>query len=295
MEFFRYSLDNTTKDMLLTELKDKPFIQKSLAKLINNKYYYLLKQNNIELYYLYVSYKKIKTVFQRLLTTAKQLTITNKITIWFIPCKEKRFFPKTEPICAKHINGGYTYTSDNTIFIYRLEEFPKVMLHELIHNSKLNTDIPQHLELELYTDFSIDKTNCDTTCNTQLRINEAVVEAWAILYHLKYIASEYHKSFESLLQEELDWSLYLCKKLLNHQQNNFKKWKEETHSYSYIRLKTCILFFLKEFLKLEIPYQPRELISFFQKKNNRPRFIKAIKNAKDFNTNKFCMTVNGND
>jgi hypothetical protein len=288
MESSRHILSTDIKLFLMTELADKPFVKKSLSRLLDKKYYNVLKLENITISYIPLKTINMTRILQRLIYLKNILHITNTISIWFIPCKEKRFFPKSGIIEEKHINGGYTYTSNHTIIIYRLQEFPKVMLHELIHNSLIDTTIPKEKELELYKLFSIDTTQCDSYCNTQLRINEAVVEAWALLYQLMFVSAEYKLSFKKLFKEELEWSLYLCKKLFKMHKN---KWIEKSHSYSYIRLKTCILYFMKDFIKLKYPYSATELIKFFKTYNLKTNFIKAIEHAKDFKTNQFRMML----
>ena len=156
----------------------------------------------------------------------------------------------------------------------------------------MDTDIPE--EKELYPFFSIDQTNCKTYCKTQLRVNEAVIEAWALMTHLQFVSAELKRPYEDLLKDELQWSLYLCKKIKHYQEKVYPTWKENTHSYSYIRLKTCILFFRDVFLKLKYPYQSKQLVHFFKKYNFDPAFEKAIENSKNFNSNSFNMTVYGN-
>ena len=291
----KHSLESV-KDKLLNELNSISFIQPYLQRLLQRPYYYRIQQDNISIEYISIrtlTQHKIKKILLRLIAVSNYFKITHPIRIWFIPCNIKRFFPKKkEPIDQEHINGAYTYTSNHTIFVYRLDEFPKVFIHELLHNSILDTTIPE--EQELYPLFSIDQTNCNTYCKTQLRVNEAVIEAWALMTHLQFVASESKKSFDDLLKDELEWSLYLCKKLKEYQEQIYPVWKEFTHSYSYIRLKTCILFFKDAFLKIKYPYTGKQIVNFFKKYNFDPTFEKAIQNAKDFKSNSFNMTVYGN-
>jgi hypothetical protein len=287
---------SSVKDKLLSELSSIKFIQPCLEKILNKPYYNTVILNNIAIHFIptkEVSVVKIKTILKRLDIVYNFFNMTSKIKIWFVPCNIKRIFPKhNEPIDQEHINGAYTYPSNHTVFIYRLDEFPKVLIHEVLHNSILDTNIPY--EKELYHAFSIDTTNCNTYCNTQLRVNEAVIEAWALLVHLLFVSQDLKKSYENLFQEELNWSLYLCNKLKHYQETKYPTWTELTHSYSYIRLKTCILFFRNEFMKLQYPYRPKEIIDFFKKYNLNSSFIAAIKNAKDYKTDSFNMTIYGN-
>jgi hypothetical protein len=262
------------------ELADKPFLMPYLNKLFSAKFYYTIQDKHITIHFIptrKLTLKKMKMIINRLLSVSEELDIHHPYIYWILPCKIKRVFPTPGiPISQEHINGGYTYKSGNTIYIYREEECPKVMIHELLHHSHLDTPVPN--DPTFYKRFKIHP-------DTVLRPNEAIIEAWALLYHLKQLPND----FETLLQKELEWSLHLCKKLTKQP----SPWYEETHAYSYVRLKTCILFFLPEFLKLKIPYDPKQVLAFFTKYNTHPDFLKAIQNAPDFKTNSFRLTVYG--
>ena len=272
-----------TQDLIQTfyqELADKSFLTPYLTKLLTAKFYYTLAQQHITIHFIptrKLSLKKMKVVLARLLSISEELYIQQPYVYWILPCKIKRVFPAPgTPISQEHINGGYTYKSGNTIYIYREEECPKVMIHELLHHSRLDTPVPD--DPKLYKRFKIHP-------DTVLRPNEAIIEAWALVCHLKQLPED----FETLLQKELEWSLYLCKKLTKQP----TPWYEETHAYSYVRLKTCILFFFPEFLKLKIPYEPKQVLAFFTKYNIHPDFLAAIQNASDFKTNSFRLTLYG--
>jgi hypothetical protein len=76
---------------------------------------------------------------------------------------------KTNPILNNYldidnVNSGYTHSKKNYIFIWRLEEFEKVLFHEIIHflqfdnkNIKydiiINTNKDNHNYFETFTDF----------------------------------------------------------------------------------------------------------------------------------------------
>lgn len=72
---------------------------------------------------------------------------------WFGSITPRRF-PKTGlPLAGEHLNGGYTQLcSTEGIFIYRIEEASRVLIHELLHAScqdPLEKSIPQreaHIE-----------------------------------------------------------------------------------------------------------------------------------------------------
>ena len=284
--------------MLQEELSDKPFIQEKLQALFRQPHFITLSEASFQLHYIPIrelTQKRMKQVFHRLLVVSKVLQIKKPIQIWFLPCKVDRYFPKGEVVQPIHINGGYTYTYQDKIYVYRYEEFPKVFLHELLHNSILHLDMwkKEYLML-LYKAFDIDTTSCETSCSTRLVPNEAIVEAWAIMFHIACISIEKQIPLQILYNLEMSHNLSMSHRLWKYQQEVYPEWKEETHSYSYIRLKTCILYFWKKFEILSYPYDDITLTTFFLKYNKKPEFLKQIKKTSLPTTNTFQMTCTGN-
>lgn len=290
-----FSLDETLKRHLLQEFTDKPFVVEELNKLLQLSSYHQIQKEGITLNYLPVNYLStalIKKVFRRILTLKYIYRLNETISIWFIPLSLKRCFPqKGERISAKHINGGYTYLHNNTIYIYRYEEFPKVILHEVLHHTKLQTEWTSKQWMRLYDFLGIDSTQCPTNCQTVLQPSEAIIEAWAIYYQCMFLAYEKQQSFQTFYQQELEWSLYQTRRLLKYHQKYFSKgWKEDTHAYSYIVLKTCIWYYWDTFSKIKTPYNDRKMTDFFIQHLSESNFQKAIQDSKTYRSKSFCMT-----
>jgi hypothetical protein len=102
---------------------------------------------------------------------------------------EKKFPTDTKIMGVTNANSGYNDSMNDYIFIWRKEEFEKVLFHELIHSFNLdkrkehaheiiNTDGP-HLYFEAITDFQ------------------------GILYHLIYLSIFTNKKIIRLLEYEL--------------------------------------------------------------------------------------------
>jgi hypothetical protein len=94
-----------------------------------------------------------------------------------------RRFPKSGlPLAAEHLNGGYTQLcSTDGIFIYRLEEASRVLIHELLHaacQDPLEKSIPQR---------------------------EATIETWAELIFIALKAKGSKEKAEQLLKLQLQW------------------------------------------------------------------------------------------
>jgi hypothetical protein len=190
-----------------------------------------------------------------------------------VPYDHDRKVPKGTPFSPENINGAYTYPSRGKVFVYRYEEFPKVFLHETCHHLSFHTDHWDTVALmKLYQAFSINPQGCPLRCSTDILPNEAVVEAWAEIYHLKFMAHELGVSFGDLLKKEVQHALSQSKKVLEYQKKNYPLWKESTHTFSYVVLRTILLAHWHEFAKLPLPYNTVDVTNFMITKYNEPSF-----------------------
>lgn len=212
-------LDSNIKKNILNELKELDFISNELANMLNVSKYIEFSYKNISLNTIpvnYISNDIINTVIKRIYTLVKIYNITYPLKIWFIPIKSKRRFPvKGEIVDSKHINGGYTYLHNHNIFVYRYEDFEKVLLHEVLHNSLLQIPWSDKNKSELRELFKINNKSA-------FQPTEAFIEFWAIYYYVKFIAHETGKPFSNLIEKEILWNLYLTRKLLKYQKNILK-------------------------------------------------------------------------
>lgn len=217
--------------------------------------------------------KIIRSLFR--IKTIRELFDLNdgkQINIVLLPINQPRKKPgKGEHIQPKHINGAYTYISDGTIYIYRMEEWPKVVLHEVLHNvPKLQSVRWNENDIaKLYDAFAIDRAGCPQNCKTILEPTEAVIETWAIFLHTVFVALEHGESadFYKLLKEELTWNNQQIRWVLEKQKTDGKGiWYEDTHTFSYIVLRGILLHNLGVFLGMKIPYSGNLLADFFIKK-----------------------------
>lgn len=272
------------KQQLLEEFKDSKYTLAQIPDYIskcNRKYIYTAGQLRIHILCQRMT-KKIENQVRLSLYRGNAIyklfglhvtTMFHKhyIDIVLLPIQEPRKKPiageKIEPM---HVNGGYTYLTDHTIYIYRLEEWPKVMLHELLHNVPSLQNIawkPDHIK-QLYEEFRIDMSGCPTDCKTILEPTEAIIETWAIFLHTVFVSLEtLSRDFTRLLAEEIKWNDQQVAWILKKRHENHDGiWRENTHAFSYLVLR-CILFHhLDDFLKMKLPYSGNILTDFIIKK-----------------------------
>jgi len=182
-------------------------------------------------------------VIKRLYVVSQVFKIQHNVHFWFIPTDINRKFPKTSIVTPEHINGGFTYAANATndkkavhIYIYRREDFPKVMLHELMHHSFINKNIHNSHETRIVNTL---KTICNIDPSTEFLPNEGIIEAWALILQSLFISLDYNIPFNIIMQKEKAWSLKQTSRLLYYKKN--KAWKETTNSYCYFVIKACCL------------------------------------------------------
>ena len=230
----------------------------------------------------------IQRVIRRIVRLFHILGMTT-ITYWLIPGPSLKGFPTDGEVGKTHVNSGYTYTNGNNIFIYRREEFPKVMLHEAIHHSLLDTgrSWSQNDLLRIFSKFGISH-------HTLLRPNEAVVETWAELFHLAFISHEYGWDLRQLYETELKWSLQQTRRILKKQGR--AAWKEGTHAFSYYVIRSLFLFKPEAFMRTSD--QARNAgtpvyVDLIMKIADSPEYKAALQGVRTPKHDCFRMTVYG--
>jgi hypothetical protein len=196
------------------------------------------------------------------------------ITMWLIPAPVPRAFPKKgEEFAAQHINGGYTYVSHPTIYIFREEELPKVLLHELLHNTILDTSPGQWDTADLKQLLNIHPT-------MELLPNEAVIEAWAEIFHCWCIAHELHLPFSSLIEAEQSYSLAQANNLLKYQERYFPLWKEDTNAYCYFVIRSALLWRYQDLVRMKVPYNVPEMMRLIRSVLTDKAYVHARSGAR---------------
>ena len=161
-------------------------------------------------------------------------------------------------IGAKEVNSGCnTFTEQgNRISVWRREELPKVLIHEIIHSLSLEKHNDyRDLETFIYTFF-------DITMDNNLNLFECYVEIMAELINIFLIGGDFH----TYLQLEITHCLFQVGKILNY--FNYQKWrdfyreggwiekeksgkyKQKSNVFSYFIFRSLIMFNINDFMDL---------------------------------------------
>ena len=120
----------------------------------------------------------------------KSKNINKIFTVYLVLTELKKTFPNKDTIIdITNVNSGYTDHDEQIIFIWRLEEFEKVLFHETVH--LFNMDCSNH-SVELISNINGPHTYF-----------EAVTDFFGIIYHLIYLSLITRKKIKKLLELEL--------------------------------------------------------------------------------------------
>ena len=214
----------------------------------------------------------------------------------FLTKFKKKFNLSNTKISPYDINSGCTLKYHNKmceIFIWRIEECEKVLLHELIH--ALDID---YINQSKYVLDNI-SNHFDILDKKYINLFEAYTETWAVILNVIfncYQSSEleniykylFWESYFSMVQsakilryfgyEKFSDCTFYCKKGFNRKNFDFN---QETSVLSYYILKSVILYNLEDFLTFCTDINPKEPWIY---KSSDIHFYHFIKNCLD-NTN----------
>ena len=190
-----------------------------------------------------------------------------KISLFFSDEKKKVPVVEKQTMDLEHINTAVTYSCKlkGEVFLYRKEEWFKVLIHELMHS--LCFDFAK-----LHMDFSIkNKLKNMFSVNSEFHITETYSEFWANIFNTSIISfmalsnkddiEEFYLNFKILNIFEKYYSIFSCIKVLDHMGLSYKDiitdenktksislYKENTNVFAYHILKSVWLFNTEEFL-----------------------------------------------
>ena len=167
---------------------------------------------------------------------SKSKNITKTFDIYLVLTELQKKFPNKDTILnVSNVNSGYT-NKNNIIFIWRLEEFEKVLFHETIHF--FNMDCSNHNVKPI------------GNINGPHTYFEAITDFFGIFYHLIYLSLITRKKIKKLLELELGFIKNQAMQVNEH--FNLGTWVgvppikiyQKTPAFSYYILKYMIFEYL---------------------------------------------------
>jgi hypothetical protein len=185
-----------------------------------------------------------------------------------------------EPIDMIHANTAFTTScsSTNEIYVFRREEWFKVLMHETFHCFGLDFSSSNGDESNqrILSRFPV------LNSTTDIRLYETFCEMWAELFHIlfcifttssgKCLAFSKSKFYNALHKEQL-FSIYQSNKVLQRAGYKYKelfslsiskKYNEKTPAFSYYVIKSIMLWNLDRFMKWCYKYTNRIMLQFNQ-------------------------------
>ena len=196
-----------------------------------------------------INHKYIKIIIS-IIEYLKEKAHNNKdVKIFLVLSRLKKEFPKeTKEMGIRNANSGYNDSMNDVIFIWRREEFEKVLFHELIHN------------------FNLDKRhdhqpNIIHTNGPHLYF-EAITDFQGIIYHLIFLSITSRIKIKILLEYELGFiqnqamNLNEIWELGNWKEKPTNLIEQKTAAFSYYILKYLIFeYYLYHIVDLSEEYE----------------------------------------
>jgi hypothetical protein len=160
-------------------------------------------------------------------------------TIYLVLTQLKKTFPTNNIIGIKNANTGYTDLNTNIIFVWRYEEFEKVLFHELIHFFDMDTRTHDF-------DDIIDAKGINPS------YYEVFTDFWGIVYNIIFLSLVTKIKIKTLLELELSFiqnqAMILNKhfKLHDWYDKPKKIINQKSPAFSYYILKYMLFMFALE-------------------------------------------------
>jgi hypothetical protein len=202
-----------------------------------------------------------KELVRRTLTLNKILNITKQVQVFYIDSPFEKILPDYGPIKTINVNSGVS--TNYYSVVYRKEEAPKVLVHELLHQ----------YEVDCNSACNVYEHNFNLKDNQKhkkkLLINESLVESLATIINCMFMNKDYKK----LIEDEKQFILYQSAKILNYY--GYKNYDDQhiivsdTSLFEYYLFKAVILNNLDEFIDFLNKNNPVNILKFDRTKNKQ--------------------------
>ena len=265
-------IDETIVNFIITNINCKIVIYKNIIKGKTYVFDFIIYDDKI-------SIKKLDLIVENMLLFLQVLiAISNNelrngqhVTFFLTPFQKKLNSNNSTniPLGAKNVNSGFTYPSleSGITFIYRMEEFFKVFIHESIHYYGIDKALHKEFNSNASYNKFIGLFNISNKNSVDIGINEAITEFWTFILYLCVISykkeinySDFINKFERLYILEMVHLIFQLVKILNYNKLTYSQfisksnihYSETSHIFSYYIVKTVLVYNHEELLKSNI-------------------------------------------
>lgn len=240
-----------------------------------------------------------------------------EMTIYWYLTKHKKELPREHEVIDRvHVNTAFTFAchkGSNSIYIFREEEWFKVLLHESFHSFGLDFALmPEDVVNKAM--FSIFPIKLD------LRFSESYAELWAEIINVLFISVINYpcnsnrinmnilaRSIETKMADEIAFSMFQISKILKHNKMGYielfskNNYMEKTSVFSYYILKGIMIFYYNDFIEWCITHNDGlrfnkteenllSLVEFIKLRCRNPEILRTIGENKSIH-NKTTMRM----
>ena len=182
---------------------------------------------------------------------------SDELHIWLYLTHAPKLLPtvRGESLGSKHANTAFTYpcNKSSSIFIFREEEWFKVLIHETFHCYGLDFCVSAELsEIALADIRKLFPRVKHTAVGVYETYSEIMAETMNIMFYRHHYRDGTH--LKTLIQYERQFSLFQMVKVLRHMGLSYTdlfvegEYQEDTNIFAYYVLKSICMFYLTDFL-----------------------------------------------
>ena len=176
------------------------------------------------------------------------------LTIYLYPTRFKKVITTDKVWKPLHINGGMSSSINSVrdVYVWRYEEMPKVVLHEMVHAMRIDEALFDYsLSNKFISDFGLLKSN-------YINVFESYTEIVANILNVMLFCIENNRTdYYELLNIERNWSLFQAARVLkisgyetiDEFLSNKDKLIQETNVFSYYILRSAHMYSLEDYLE----------------------------------------------
>ena len=265
---------NINYNIIPTKIRD--YIEHDMPDKKCVKIVFKIKERDYQLFFIYENLshteikKRLKMIFVWLYLAShfasSQCSKKTHIYMYFTDLKKLLPVSNGSPINEEHANTAFTTSCspESSIYLFREEEWFKVLIHESFHNLGLDfSSLENHGASTILDIFPV---------QSDVNLFETYCEMWAeilnVVFYVYYTHSAENdavilKEFEKKIQFERCFSLFQCAKVLHFYGMDYQdlyekskdsiqkrayKYKENTNVLSYYILKSILMFYLNDFM-----------------------------------------------